>query len=490
MQSIYDNHTWDLVPLPPGRTPITTKWVYKVKRDHAGNIAKLKARLVARGFQQKEGEDFEETFAPVVKWNTLRTLVALAAHRGWKIFHLDAVTAFLNGDIIQDLYIEQPEGYVVPGKEEFVCKLLKALYGLKQAPRAWYSKIDSFLSEKGLLKSDADYNLYYFEEGGRIAILILYVDDLYMTGDHVEKINWLREEIKKQFSMTDLGILTHSLGIEFIFHEYGITMTQRRYITTTLEEFGLIDCNSSPTPMLEGTKLKIDMEQPYVDAKLYQRMVGKLIYLTQSRPDIAYSVSIVSRYMNRPQVPHMLAVKHIFRYLKGTKNLGLCYKQGDSDILTGYADADWAGDLQDRKSTTGYLFRLGETPITWNSKKQTTVALSSTEAEYMALTEGTKEAIWLRRLLQEIQVLQDTTPTMIFGDNQGSLKLAHNPVFHSRTKHVDVRHHFIREKVESGQVTLDYISTRDQLADILTKPLGKITFERLRAQLGLEWITN
>ncbi len=170
--------------------------------------------------------------------------------------------------------------------------------------------------------------------------------------------------------------------------------------------------------------------------------------------------------------------------------MGLCYKQGDSDILTAYADADWAGDSQDRKSTTGYLFRLGEIPITWNSKKQTTVALSSTEAEYMALTEGTKEAIWLRRLLQEIQVLQDTTPTMIFGDNQGSLKLAHNLVFHSRTKHVDVRHHFIREKVESGQVTLDYISTRDQLADILTKPLGKITFERLRAQLGLEWITT
>ena len=206
--------------------------------------------------------------------------MALAAHRGWNFFHLDAVTAFLNGDIIQDLYIEQPEGCVVPRKEEFVCKLLKTLYGLKQAPKAWYSKINSFFSEKGVLKSYVDYNLYYFEEGGRITILILYVDDLYMTGDHVEKINWMREEIKKQFSLTDLGILIHSLGIEFIFHEHGITMTQRRYITTTLEEFGLIDCNSSPTPMQEGTRLKINMEQPYVDAKLYQRMVGKLIYLT------------------------------------------------------------------------------------------------------------------------------------------------------------------------------------------------------------------
>lgn len=485
LESIHKNDTWDLVSLPPNRTAIATKWVFRVKTNADGSTAKLKARLVAKGFQQKEGLDYTETFAPVVKWNTLRSVVALAGHRGWKIFHLDVKTAFLNGIIEEDIFVSPPPEFSSQLRSNQACKLKKALYGLKQAPRAWYSKVDSYLLGQGLLKSNADYNLYLHEADGKIALVILYVDDLYLTGDDTQYIERIRTAIQQEFEMTDLGLLSYSLGLEFLFLSEGILVTQRQYIRDMLCEFSLDQCRSVATPMTEKLKLTPDMQAPPADAQLYQRMVGKLIFLTNTRPDIAYPVSVVSRFMAHPQEPHLQAVKHIYRYLQGTIDFGLLYRQGEDDDLYGFTDADWAGDSYDRKSTTGYLFMMGSTPITWNSKKQPTVALSSTESEYMAITEGTKEALWLRRLFGELKVQNPQDSTFIYGDNQGSLNLSHNPIYHGRTKHIEVRHHFIREKILSGEINLEYVPTDEQLADIMTKALGRTAFERLRNQLGL-----
>lgn len=485
LDSIHRNRTWDIVHLPRDRKPIATKWIYRVKTHADGSVDKLKARLVAKGFQQKPGQDFTETFAPVVKWNTLRSIVALAAHNSWNIYHLDVKTAFLNGEIEEDIFVSLPPGFTDPARPSHAGKLRKALYGLKQAPRAWYQKVDSYLLSRGLLKSHADYNLYYNNDHGKVTLLILYVDDVYLTGDNEAHISFIRQDIQSTFEMTDLGLLSYSLGIEFLFQPKGILMTQRRYIHDMLQEFGMHECKPATTPMLEKLKLVPEMNAPPVDVSLYQRMVGKLIFLSHTRIDIAYSVSMISRFMACPQEPHQQAVKHLLRYLNGTKDYALLYRRGGGRDLHGYTDADWAADAHDRKSTTGYVFFLGSTPITWNSRKQPTVALSSTESEYMALTEGTKEAVWLRRLLSEIQAIDSRIPTQILGDNQGSLNLARNPVYHGRTKHIEVRHHFIREKLQSGEVKIDFTPTTDQLADILTKALGRIAFERQRKQLGL-----
>lgn len=488
LRSIHRNNTWDLVPLPLDRQAISTKWVFRVKTNANGSIAKLKARLVARGFQQKEGQDYKETFAPVVKWNTLRSIVSLAGHRGWSIFHLDVKTAFLNGIIEEDIYVTPPPGFESSHHRGYACKLKKALYGLKQAPRAWYSKVDHYLCSQGLQKSSADANLYFHESQGKLTLLLLYVDDVYLTGNDTVHIELIRQAIQTEFEMSDLGLLSFSLGLEFLFSASGIRVTQRQYVKDMLAEFGLSECRPAATPMQEKLQLLPDMKAAPADSVHYQRMVGKLIFLTHTRPDIAYAVSVVSRFMAAPQVPHAQAVKHLYRYLQGTIDLALFYRRGEDEVLYGFTDADWAGDAYDRRSTTGYIFMSGSTPVTWNSKKQPTVALSSTESEYMAITEGTKEAVWLRRLFGELKIQDSRVPTTIHGDNQGSLNLAHNPVYHGRTKHIEVKHHFIREKILSKEICLEYIPTSEQLADILTKALGRTAFERLRSQLGLVFI--
>ena len=356
LASIDKHRTSDVVPLPSHRKAIATKWVFKVKTNVDGTPAKSKARLVAKGFQQKEGIDYRETFAPVVKWNTFRCLVSLAGHRGWKITHLDVKTAFLHGVVEEEIYVSPPPGFESSTPSGHACRLNKALYGLKQAPRAWHSKIDSSLSALGLQKAHADSNLYFANNAGRLTLLLLYVDDVYLTGDDVERLQITRTALNKEFDMSDLGVLSHSLGMEFQFSDAGIAITQRAYVSDMLAEFGLSDCKPSPTPMVEKEHLEPDMLAPPTDQTLYQRMVGKLIFLIHTRPDIAYAVSIVSRFMSKPQEPHARAVKHLYRYLRGTTDFALLYRRGEDLTLHGFTDADWAGDTHDRKSTTGYIF--------------------------------------------------------------------------------------------------------------------------------------
>ena len=362
--SIQRNNTWTLVDLPPSRRAITTKWIFKAKPNPNGTTAKLKARLVARGFQQCAGIDFTETFAPIAKIDTFRTLAVVCGHHGWPIYHLDVKSAFLNGEILEEVYVHQLQGFTEPGRESQVCLLKKALYGLRQAPRAWHTKFDACLQDLGLVKSHFDPNLYIFHDGSLIAMLLLYVDDVYLAGSHSDKIAWLRQELFSSFDMTDLGLLSYSLGVEFIQRSTGLILTQRRYLQQILSKFGMANCNPARVLFQPGVKLHRDMHAPTANLATYQRLVGKLLFCNWTRPDITYAVALLCRFTAAPQEPHLLAAKHLLRYLKGTLSLGLHYCRGEDTHLTGFCDADWVGDCEDRKSTGGFLFKLGSSPIT------------------------------------------------------------------------------------------------------------------------------
>jgi len=484
-ESIMRNETWELTELPENKVPIGCKWLYKTKFNADGSVDKYKARLVAKGYSQKEGIDYEDTFAPVAKLNTIRIMIALATQYNWKIHQLDVKSAFLNGDLKEEVYLVQPEGFIKKGQENLVCKLKKALYGLKQAPRSWYIKIDSFFAQKGFVKSKNDPNLYVKkDENGNVALVSLYVDDLIITGSASHLIEDIKIQLAQMFDMKDLGEIHYCLGLE-IWREGGKTMiTQSKYTREILERFNMSDSKAVSTPLQQNIQLSSVDETKEANGTLYRQLVGSLNYLTTTRPDIAYSVSILSQFMAKPLESHWIAAKKVLRYLKGTVNFGIMYTD-DCDVeLTGYSDSDWAGNPDDRKSTSGYAFNIGTGIVSWSSKKQPTVSLSSTEAEYKALCNATCEAVWLRRILEDTGNKQ-MKATVLKCDNQSSIKLAHNPIYHARTKHIEIQHHFVREKIQSKEIDLIYCNTTDNVADIFTKPLGKMNFEECRKQLGV-----
>jgi transposase InsO family protein len=484
IDSIHKAQTWILVSRPLLHPVITSRWLYKVKPGPAGHGVKLKARLVARGFQQQEGVDYYDTFAPVVRWGTVRTIFALAAHFNWLMQHLDVKTAFLNGDLEEQVFMEQPQGYATPGQGDLVCLLKKALYGLKQAGRAWHIKIDRFLKSLGLLQSHYDGNLYYLKEGTQTLLLILYVDDLLVTGDHTERITWLIQQLLNRFEMTNLGQVTRYLGLELAYTPTGIFIHQTTYAQSIIRDCDMETCNPSHVPMNPGTKLITDMDSPATAPQPYRKGTGKLHFLCNTRPDITFPVNVTARYMQAPQTTHLKTMRGIIRYVKQTPNFGLFYPRGTSLSLLGFSDADWAGCTETRRSTSGYIFTLGGCPISWNSKRQPTVATSSTEAEYRALMDCAKEAVWLRHLIIELGFIS-TEPTLIFVDNLSCIKIVKNPVFHNKTKHFELHYHYSREKSEENCISVSHMPTGEQPADILTKPLGRNKFEECRTKIGV-----
>nr|AAU90089.1 putative polyprotein [Oryza sativa Japonica Group] len=485
MSSIEGNNTWFLCDLPSDHRAIGLKWVYKIKRSAEGEILKYKARLVAKGYVQQQGIDYEEVFAPVARMETVRLLVALAAHEGWQIHHMDVKSAFLNGELEEDVYVVQPPGFVVEHKENKVLKLKKALYGLKQAPRAWYAKLDSTLANLDFVRSATENAVYTRGEGNARLVVGVYVDDLIITGALGTEIAKFKEQMRSMFSMSDLGLLSYYLGMEVKQTEEGITMSQAGYAGRILEKAGMQGCNPCQVPMDARLKLKKGVED-CIDATQFRSIIGSLRYLVNTRPDLSYSVGYVSRYMENPGAEHWAAMKHILRYVAGSLNIGLKFRKGEEKFprLVGYSDSDMAGDVDDRKSTTGVLFKLGENLITWQSQKQKIVALSSCEAEYIAATTAACQGIWLARLLGELQMKKPCC-AMLKVDNKSAINLCKNPVLHDRSKHIDTRYHFIRERVERKEVEVEYTSSAEQLADILTKPLGKVRFLELRGKLGL-----
>ena len=479
--ALEENCTWTLVQLPPRKKAVGSRWIYKTKFKADGSIERHKARLVARGFTQTFGVDYKETFAPVAKMNSVRVLLSVAINCGWSLYQMDVKNAFLHGELQEEVYMQPPPGY--DGiKGNMVCKLHKAIYGLKQSPRAWYAKLSSVLEKAGFMRSNADSSLFVRTGTRGKLVVLIYVDDLIITGDNTVEIEALKLSLHQVFAIKDLGRLKYFLGIEMATSSKGLFLHQRKYVLDLLQEAKMLDCKPAITPVDCKLKLSIDGEAMH-DVSYYQRLVGKLIYLTITRPDITYAVSLASQFMHSPTVDHLNLVKRILRYLKGSIGQGITMHNNQSTVISGYTDADWAGNAIDRKSITGYCTFVGGNLVTWKSKKQQVIARSSAEAEYRAMAATACELIWLKGLLSDLG-FPSSTPMTLMCDNQAAMHIAANPVFHERTKHIEVDCHFIRAQVQTQIIRTMFTRSHDQLADLFTKALASSQFHRLLGKLG------
>ena len=498
--SLKSNATWVYVPAGV-KHAIGSRWVYRKKINADGTI-RLKARVVIKGYEQIEGADFGETYAPVAKLVSFCLLLAIAARYNWLVHHMDVVTAFLNPLVEEDIYMEAPEGieWLEPSwsaENHLICKLKKSLYGLKQAPRLWYKHIDAFLQELEFVSTDSDSNIYI--SSAYTMMILLYVDDLLIISPLSTNIAQVKHSLTQKYRMSDLGSVKQFLGIELKqIQSSGIrywTISQHRFIATILSRFGISSCHGVATPLDKGkllVKAAPEFTSTLTSQKEYQTLIGSLMYLMMgTRPDLAYTVSTLSKFSSNPTAEHFCAAKRVLRYLQSTSALSLAFTMHNESPLQGYSDSDWAGDRDDSKSTSGYLFSLCGAAICWKSRKQKLITLSSTEAEYIALMEAAKEASWLRNLFLEICSrlnikkfpAQKSIP--VHADNQASIHLAKVPRFHERTKHIGIRYHYVRTAIEAGYINLSYIPTTDNPADILTKALPRTLHERHVSQLGL-----
>lgn len=469
------NNTWTMVKRCGQRT-LTTKWVFTVKKNENNKVIRYKARLCARGYNQIKDVDYQEIFSPTTRYDSIRIILSIAAKYNLEIQQFDVKTAFLNGFLEEDIFIEFPKGVSV--KNDFVLKLNKSLYGLKQASRCWNKRFTDFLKKYGFIQSQAD-NCVYVGTFDKIKVfLIIYVDDALVISSSKQLIKEIIEYLNKAFKIKELN-LKYFVGMEIERKNNCICIYQRNYIKEIIDKFCMSTANAASTPADVNVIITKNLDENVVNFP-YREAIGCLLFLSSvSRPDISFSVNVLSRYVNNPSQQHVNAVKRIIRYLINT--IDLCIKYGESSDLIGYSDSDFASDVDTRKSTTGYIFKMNGGPITWSSQKQKTVALSTTEAEFVAASESAKEILWLQQIMAD---LGDSFKCVtLYVDNQSAIRLINNPVYHKRTKHIDVKYNFIREKVELGLIKINYVSSKEQLADILTKALSTQIFVYLRDQI-------
>lgn len=478
IESLKSNNTWTLQPLPENRRSIDCKWVYKIKRGIDGSVERYKARLCAKGFTQKKGIDYTETFSPVVRYDSVRFLLSLATVNDWEIHQFDVKTAFLHGDLDEDLFMKQPEGFISKNPE-YVCKLNKSLYGLKQAPRCWNKKFEKVLSNFNFIQLESDRSVYKAVYDEVVVYLALYVDDgLIMS----ENGNVIKKILTELGSMVEITVSNPEVyvGLEIIRNRKEKTMfiNQKSYISRVLEKFNMSNCRSNAVPADPKalTSLQDIQSNDGEEMKIpYREAVGSLMFAAVvSRPDIMYAVGQVSRHLNNPDRSHWIAVKRILRYLQGSRDVGIMYS-GSSEELKVYSDADFAGDPDTRKSTSGYVSVFANGPVTWCSQRQKCVARSTTEAEYVAASNAAQETMWLRAFLNETEG-GATLPTKLLIDNQSALNLVKNSDHHKLTKHIDVKYHYIRQQVQNEEIETVYVPSNEQLADFLTKPLSREKF--------------
>ncbi|KAG8488772.1 hypothetical protein CXB51_016789 [Gossypium anomalum] len=458
MKSLYKNKTWDLVKLPKGKKVVRCKWVFKQKEGTPGvEKPKYKIRLVAKGYRQIPGVGFTDVFSPVVKHSSIRALLGIVAMHDLELKQLDVKTTFLHGKIDEDIYMQQPEGFTVSEKEDYVCLLKKSLYGLKQLPRQWYKRFDSFMISHDFKRNSFDSCVYFKKNSdGSFVYLLLYIDDMLIATKDKGKIRKVKAQLNEEFEMKDLRPAEKIFGMEILKDRKAskLYLSQKGYIEKVLCRFNMQSAKLVSTPLAAHFRLlsalspQSDDEIEYMSHVLYSSVVGSLMYaMVCSRPDLSYAISAVSKYtFGRTR-----------------------------DGVIGYVDANFAGDLDRRRSLTGYVFTIGGCAISWKATLQTTVALSTTEAEYMAITEACKEAIWLKGLFSELnEYLQIST---VFCDSQSAIFLTKDQIFHERTKHIDVRYHFIRDIIASGDIVLNKISTHENPVDMMTKSLPITKFE-------------
>ena len=471
LQSIEHNKTWILCELPRGRKCIGSKWVFKVKKDGKGNIMRYKARLVAKGYSQLAGIDYDETYAPVVRIESARVLLAIAAFYGLHILQIDAKTAFLNGDSDLELYLEQPEGFVDQRYPTRVLRLRKSLYGLKQAPRIWYLLLYKYITLLGFKVLETDPSIYISDS--KDVILAVYVDDILIFGKTKRSCELVFQSLSKHFKMESLGEPCTFLGLNIHRpHPHEISINHEGYINQMAKRFGLENSKSALTPLQHSLPLEEATEDDKLaDPQQYQELVGSLNHCAvYSRPDIAFAVSQLSQFLHTPTVTHLKAARQTMRYLHATKHYRITYGGAKNLNIYGFADASWGGCLDTRKSTTGYIFLINNGAVSWTSHRQKTVALSTMEAEYMSLSDASREAIARAQMYTELGV--KARPPLLHCDNQATLTIASNPVLYQRSKHIGIRYHFVRHAVQNEQIVTTYIPTKQQIADILTKALG------------------
>ncbi|KAJ3691762.1 hypothetical protein LUZ61_020926 [Rhynchospora tenuis] len=476
------NNTWTLVPPPPDCRIIGCKWVYKIKRRSDGTIERYKARLVAKGYHQQEGIDYFDTFSPVVRPTTIRIILSIAISQQWVIRQLDVNNAFLHGDLTEQVYMDQPPDFIDSSHPRHVCLLSKSLYGLKQSPRAWFHKLSSTLLDLGFVESQYDPSLFISTNSKHFTIILVYVDDILVTGSNPSFISEFTSILHSKFSLKDLGSINYFLGIEISTLPKGLHLSQSKYIHDILVRAKMLNAKPASSPMATTPTLSRNDSEVFDDPQLYRSIIGALQYATLTRPDISFAVNRVSQFMHQPTINHWAAVKRILRYLCGSLTHGLSFYNNSNLQIHAYCDADWAGCPDDRRSTTGFAIFLGGNLVSWSAKKQPTVSRSSTEAEYRSLAITCAELLWVQYLLHELHIPLPSPPTL-WCDNIGATFLASNPMFHARTKHIEIDYHFVRERIMSKELLVRFLSSHDQIADVLTKPLSTARFLNLRSKL-------
>ena len=485
------NQTWEVVPLPADKKVVDCRWLYKVKYKANGELERYKARLVAKGFTQTKGVDFFETYAPVAKMTTVRLVLALAAKFNWLLKQLDVTNAFLHGTLDEEVYMALPPGYF-PSVElqqrypncRLVCRLLKSLYGLCQAPRQWFLALSAALLKFGFKPVVSDSSLFCYQNGSTIALLLVYVDDMILTGNSEPLLQSIIAFLATQFKIKDLGPLKYFLGLEIARSSTGIYVNQRKYTLDIIADTGLTNARSSCIPMEQHHTLQSDESDILSDGSAYRRLIGRLIYLTITRPDLSYPVHVLAQFMAAPRHNHWIAALKVVRYLKETCGQGLLYTVDTNLSLTAFCDADCSSCPTTRLSRTGFCVLLGGSLVGWKCKKQQVVSRSSAEAEYRSLADTCCELTWIVSLLHELN-LKSVTPISLFCDNKSALHIASNPVFHERTKHIEIDCHLVRQKLQQGLITTHHISTREQPADLFTKALCSMQLQYFLAKLGV-----
>ena len=482
---------WEVVSKTPDMRILKGRWVYTRKIDGTtGKPAAFKARFVAKGYNQVEGLDYNELFSAVAHKDSIRVFLALVNYFNLECDQVDIVAAFLNGDLEETIYMEAPEGSDIPANK--VLRLRKSLYGLKQSPRCFNKKLDSWLKSQGLAPTRAD-SCIYVRHGskGELLMLSVHVDDQLVACNNRQELDQFKAALNAEFECSDSGPAGYFLGFNIHRDRQArkLHMSQEHYFETLLDRFDMKDCNPARNPLPTGFKsiTATDDEHQLAKHLPFPQVVGSILYAsTITRPDLAHSASLLARYIGKWNLQHWAAAKHLLRYIRGTSDLCLTFTADNSKrLVLGYADADWGGDLDTRRSTTGYIFKVYGGVVAWRSRRQPTVALSTTEAEYMASADAARQATWLRLLLDDLKLGLDNQPLPIFNDNAGTVAISKNPVHHDKTKHIALRHHYIREKVEDNTISLNHVPSASNIADLLTKSLPRETFDRLRELLGL-----